>query len=274
MRIDAHQHFWRPERGDYPWMDGAPAVLHQSFLPSDLKPLLDASRVDATVLVQAAPTIDETHYLLGIADATPWVAGVVGWVDFEDPAQRAVLDTLAAHPKLVAIRPMVQDIEDDDWVLRPDLEWAFDAAQELGLCFDALGYPRHARRFLTLCERHPDLRVVLDHGLKPEIATNGFAAWAADMRELARNTTASCKLSGLATEAGGDASPSRLRPYIDHLLECFGPRRLIWGSDWPVASSAIAYREWVQLSEAALSSLDDEARRAVFGENAMDIYRI
>lgn len=274
MRIDAHQHFWRPERGDYPWMDGAPDVLHQPFVPSDLKPMLDAARIDATVLVQAAPTVDETHYLLGIADATPWVAGVVGWINFEDAAQRAVLETLAAHPALVGVRPMVQDIEDDDWILRPAIEWAFGATQELDLCFDALGYPRHARRFLQICERYPGLRVMLDHGLKPAIATDGFATWAADIRELARNTTASCKLSGLATEAGGDASSTRLQPYIDHLLECFGPQRLIWGSDWPVASSAIAYGEWLRICEQALASLNDDQRRAVFGRNAMDIYRV
>jgi L-fuconolactonase len=274
MRIDAHQHFWRPERGDYPWMDCAPSVLRRPFMPSDLEPLLKAARIDATVLVQAAPTVDETQYLLGIADATPWVAGVVGWINFEDASQRTGLEALAAHPALVGIRPMVQDIEDDDWILHRTIEWAFDALQEMDLCFDALGFPRHARCFLQLCTRHPDLRVVLDHGLKPAIANDGFATWADQIRELARSTNASCKLSGLVTEAGEDWSPARLQPYIEHLLECFGPQRLIWGSDWPVASSALAYGEWLRICEQALTQLTDDQRSAVFGRNAIEMYRI
>lgn len=274
VRIDAHQHFWRPERGDYFWMAQAPSALHRFFGPADLQPLLRAGQLDGSVLVQAAPTVAETDYLLGIADATPTVFGVVGWIDFEQPAQRAELERLAAHPRLVAVRPMVQDIEDDDWILRPKLDWAFGALQEMGLCFDALGYPRHARRFLDMCQRHPDLRVVLDHGLKPDIAGAEFAHWASDMRDLARNTSAVCKLSGLASEAGNDATLSTLRPYIEHLAEIFGPERLLWGSDWPVATTAIGYADWLHVCETILKGWGAAATARVFGDNARDFYRL
>jgi len=273
MRVDAHQHYWRPERGDYPWMAGAPVGLRRRFGPADLRPLLEAARVDATVLVQAAPTVAETDYLLGIADATPSVAGVVGWVNFEDPAERAVLARLAASPSLLGIRPMVQDLPDDDWILRGDLDWAFAALQEMNLSFDALGYPRHARRFLQLCERYPGLRVVLDHGLKPEIARREFSRWAGDMRDLAGHTQASCKLSGLASEAAPGATIDELRPYVEHLLEVFGPTRLMWGSDWPVATAAMGYGQWLETCQTLLSPLGDEDQALIFGGNAAALYQ-
>ncbi len=274
MRIDAHQHYWRPERGDYPWMSAAPRCLHRAFEPNDLAPLLAHHHIDATVLVQAAPTAAETFYMLGLADTTPAVAGVVGWVDFEVPAQRTLLEQMAGHPRLVGVRPMVQDITDDDWVLRPDIEWAFGAIQELGLCFDALGYPRHVRRFLTLAQRHPDLRMVLDHGLKPNIAHGEFDVWAADMRDIANHTQALCKLSGLATEAGATWTPDQLRPYIEHLVKVFGPARLMWGSDWPVSTSAVEYGNWLELCQTLLAPLGEEASERVFGANALEFYQI
>lgn len=274
MRVDAHQHYWRPERGDYPWMDAAPACLQRAYGPADLQPLLLASGIDATVLVQAAPTVAETEHLLDIADATPSVAGVVGWIDFNLPAERAVLDRLASHGRLVGVRPMVQDLSDDDWVLRPNLSWAFAAVRELGLGFDALGYPRHASRFLALCQRYPDLRVVLDHGLKPAIAARSFERWAADMRDLAQHSQACCKLSGLATEAAPGDSISSLRPYVEHLVDVFGPERLMWGSDWPVSSSAIGYREWLQSCEELLAPLGRDANALIFGGNATAFYRL
>jgi len=274
MRVDAHQHFWRPERGDYGWLEQAPAALRRRFGPVDLAASLQAHAIDATVLVQAAPSTDETHYLLGIADATPFVAGVVGWIDFAQPGQRRQLERLAAHPRCVGVRPMVQDIADDRWVLSADLHWAFEALQEMDLCFDALGLPRHAPHFLALAERYPDLRMVLDHGLKPAICDGAFDAWARDMRLLADHTQACCKLSGLPTEAGPDASPERLRPYVDHLLACFGSHRILWGSDWPVLSASMSYAGWLQTCASLLAGCSDEERGLIFGHNAVRFYRL
>ena len=274
MHIDSHQHYWRPERGDYPWMPGAPQGLRRRFGPQDLAPLLAACGVGATVLVQAAPTVAETDYLLGIADATATVAGVVGWIDFDDAAERSTLERLAAHPALKGVRPMVQDLPDDAWLQRDGIDWAFAAIQELGLSFDALGYARHARQFLRRIEKHPDLRVVIDHCMKPAIARGDFDGWARDMRDLARGTTAMCKLSGLATEAAPGAGLDVLQPYMEHVLEVFGPSRLMWGSDWPVASTAISYADWFRACEALLAGCDEVERARVFGGNASAFYQL
>jgi len=274
MRIDAHQHYWDPARGDYPWMRDAPKVLQRTFDPADLAPMLRQCGITATVLVQAAPTVAETRYLLHLAEQTPTVAGVVGWIDFTDPRERTTLEQLAAHTHLVGIRPMVQDIPDDAWILRRDLDWAFDAIAEMQLAFDALGYARHARNFLRRLERHPDLRVVIDHGMKPDIARAQFAPWATDMRDLARHTNALCKLSGLATQTLPGADPATLRPYMEHLLETFGAQRLMWGSDWPVASAAIAYGDWFDLCEDLLASCSDAERQRIFGLNAVNVYQL
>lgn len=252
----------------------APSCLKQAFTPADLAPLLFEAGINATVLVQAAPEVAETDYLLGIADATPSVAGVIGWVDFDSDKGRADFDRLAKNPRLLGLRPMVQDIEDDDWVLRPEIEWAFTALQERNLVFEALGYPRHAPRFLTLCERHPYLKVVIDHGMKPAIARNEFTQWASDMSALARNTGAYCKLSGLATEAAPNVTPEDLRPYVEHLVDVFGPKRLMWGSDWPVSTSAIGYLSWLRACETLLKPLSDEGKRLIFGETATKFYQL
>lgn len=271
-RIDAHHHLWHPARGDYGWMDPDDPVLARPYGPADLAPQLEASGIARTVLVQAAPTLEETHYMLGLADAVPWIAGVVGWVDFEDPSQRGALERLAAHPKLRALRPMIQDLPDDDWMLRADVAWAFEALTGAGLRLDALGFPRHLPRFAALMERHPDMAVVIDHGMKPHIATGeGFEDWALGMRRLA-GLGAFVKLSGLATEAAPGWGVEDLRPYADHLLEAFGPERVMWGSDWPVCRLRAEHGEWVAASEALLAGLPEEARARVWGGTAAAFY--
>jgi L-fuconolactonase len=169
--IDAHQHFWRIARGDYPWLTPALQPLYRDFGPEDLAPLLKAAGVDATVLVQAAPTAAETCFMLEIAETTDWVAGVVGWVHFEAPSAPDDIHRLAERPKLVGLRPMIQDIPDDDWVLRPTLDAAFAALDESGLVFDALVLPRHLKNLLARLEKHPDLRVVSTIAPSPSSAT-------------------------------------------------------------------------------------------------------
>jgi L-fuconolactonase len=168
--IDAHQHFWSLSRGDYFWMSPALAPIYRDFAPADLEPTLERSGVVGTILVQAAASVEETEYLLGIADATAWVKGVVGWVDFERPDNRRHLERFARHPKFRGVRPMIQDIPDEEWMLRPDIDWACRAIVDLGLRFDALGYPRHLENFLRLLHRHPDMNVVIDQCMKPRSA--------------------------------------------------------------------------------------------------------
>jgi L-fuconolactonase len=270
-RIDAHQHFWNPARGDYGWLT-ADLPICRPYFPADLEPHMRECGIDGTVLVQAAPTLQETEYLLGIADATPFVRGVVGWIDFEDPAGRRHLERLAAHPKFVGVRPMIQDLPDDGWMLREDISWAFGAVGQLDLVFDALVFPRHLPALARLLTRHPDLTVVIDHAAKPAIRAARFDDWAAHMAWLAAETTALCKLSGLATEAGAGFSIDALRPYVDHLFATFGADRLIFGSDWPVSTLATTYRGWIDAVEQLTSGLSSVQRAALFGGTAAQVY--
>jgi L-fuconolactonase len=272
MIVDAHQHFWAPARGDYGWM-AAPGLeaLRRTFGPADLLPHLKAHGVERTVLVQAAPTLAETNYLLGIADATDLVGKIVGWIDFENPEDRRALTRFSAHPKFAGVRPMIQDIADPDWMLGANLRWALDALRDLDLTFDALGFPHHAPRFLRLFARYPDLRVVLDHGMKPQIRANRFDDWAADMRRLARETQTLCKLSGLATEAAPGWEDAALSPYVQVILEEFGADRVMFGSDWPVLNLNGDYGRWMAAARRLVPAGD---QAAVFGGTAARFYRL
>ncbi|MBG6204277.1 L-fuconolactonase [Labrenzia sp. EL_13] len=271
-RIDAHQHFWDIARGDYHWLTPELGPIYRNFLPSDLAPNLEAHGISGTILVQAAPTLAETRFMLSLADNSPAVKGVVGWVDFESTAAPQIISDLAAHPALVGLRPMIQDIEDDDWMLRDNLTPAFEALIANDLTFDALTFPRHLENLSALLIRYPDMRVVIDHGSKPLIRDSLIDDWAASMKQLAADTNAFCKLSGLVTEAKPDWSVDDLRPYVDHLLSTFGPQRILWGSDWPVCLLASSYERWVEATETLLNGLTPDEKDAVWGLNALRAY--
>jgi len=274
LQIDSHQHFWSVERGDYGWLTPEQEVLYRDFGPADLEPLNRDAGVQRTVLVQAAPTVAETRFLLDLARRTSWIAGVVGWVDMASGEAPELLEALARDAKLRGVRPMIQDIPDLDWMLGPELEPALRALVELDLAFDALVRPVHLPNLLCLLERHPELRVVVDHGAKPSIAEGLIEPWASDLARIAGETGALCKLSGLVTEAGADWTPESLEPYLDRLLECFGPERLMWGSDWPVVDLAGGHASWRRVSEAYLSRLPATAREAILGGNAARFYQL
>ncbi len=275
MRIDAHQHFWHLARGDYGWLTPTLASIYRDFGVADLRPHLAAAGITGTVLVQAAPTEAETEFLLGLAaESAGLVKAVVGWVDFEAPDAAHGLERLARNPLLRGVRPMMQDIADTDWMLSAALEPAFRAVVGLGLRFDALVQPRHLANLRRLLDRYPGLELVIDHGAKPRIAAGVREPWAAEMRALARETNAWCKLSGLVTEAGAAWTEADLRPYAGHLVECFGPERLIWGSDWPVVELAGGYDRWWATTEELLRPLDDASRERILGGNAARFYGI
>jgi L-fuconolactonase len=274
--VDAHQHFWRLDRGDYGWLQPSLGVLYRDYLPHDLEPLLKSSNVDATVLVQAAATEGETRYLLELGAECPFVRGVVGWVDFErhDAPQRIAALVAAGDGLLKGLRPMMQDNVDPDWVLRPQLDPAFKAMVEHGLSFDALVRPQHLSALRERVHQHPDLRVVIDHAGKPDIAGNAFSIWADDMDRLAQETAARCKLSGLMTEAGGDAGVEVLDSYAAHIFACFGPKRVLWGSDWPVLNSVCDYGRWLELARDLVERHAPGNEAAVFGANAVAFYSL
>jgi L-fuconolactonase len=272
VRIDAHQHYWKLARGDYGWLTPQLQPIYRDFAPADLKPLLAAAHIDQTILVQAAPTDAETLYLLDIARAEPTVAGVIGWADFTGHDIDATIRKLAKDPLLVGLRPMIHDIPDPDWMLRPDIEPAVRAIKSCGLVFDALVKPVHLSRLLTFARRHPDLAIVIDHGAKPDIASGVFEPWAADMTALATCPNVVVKLSGLLTEAGGNPSAARVSTYAAHLLEAFGPWRMLFGSDWPVLNLAGDYPGWLGIVDDVLADLDEPEKAAVMGGNAARLY--
>jgi L-fuconolactonase len=273
MNVDAHQHFWSPSRGDYFWMTGeAVAPINRAILPRDFEPIRKAHGIDKTVLVQAAPTLAETQYMLGIADATDFVAKVVGWADFENRDDLMHLQRLAKHPKFAGVRPMIQDIPDVNWMHRPDVQWAYDAIVDLDLTFDALGFPIHADNFLKLFNRYPKMRTVVDHCLKPQIRDDAFDEWARGMVRIARETNVFCKLSGIATEARPGWTVETLKPYALHIIDVFGPARVMWGSDWPVLELNGTYASWRKAAESIMASPTERAQ--IFGETAKAFYRI
>ncbi len=276
-QIDAHQHFWHPGRGDYTWMPKDNPVLKRVYGPTDLLAQLAATAVDGTVLVQAAATVAETEYMLGIADATPQVLGVVGWVDFEQPGDLATLRRLAGHPKFKGTRPMIQDIPDDGWMLRDDVQWGFRALADLGLSLDALGFPQHLANFLILLKRYPDLRVVVDHCMKPQIRDPepaAFAHWADGISRIADQTGAYVKFSALITEDRPDWSVARLKPYANHILKAFGAERVMWGSDWPVCRLRAEYADWHTAAQTLTADQSAAAKARIFGGAAEDFYRL
>jgi L-fuconolactonase len=274
LRIDAHQHCWRLARGDYAWLTLDLGPLYRDFQPADLAPLLRAAGIERTVLVQAAPTDAETDYLLELADTQRFVGAVVGCVDMTRPDVRERLIELARHPRFRGVRPMLQDLPDPRWVLEPTLTPAFEALIELDLTFDALVRPVHLAPLRELMDRHPALRVVIDHGAKPDIASGGFDAWADAMAAIAAETPAYCKLSGLVTEAAPGWTAADIKPYARHILTAFGPARTLWGSDWPVLNLAGDYAGWSALTDALLADMDTDARAAVRGGTAACFYGI
>jgi len=273
-RIDAHVHFWSLVRGDYDWMTPDLKEIYRDYGPEHLSPHLGCAGMDEAVLVQAAATIAETEFLLGIARETDFVSGVVGWVDLESPDATETLSRLSEDSNLKGIRPMIQDIPDNDWMLRDSVSGGLSAITDLGLSFDCLVKPVHLKNLCELLNRHPNLPAVINHCAKPEIASAAFDTWAVDMQRLAEQTSAFCKLSGLVTEAGADWQLQQLRPYVDHVLRCFGPDRLIFGSDWPVVNLAGGYEVWSSAAGDLLAGLSSGEQEKIFGENAVVAYRL
>jgi len=272
MRIDAHHHLWTLARGDYGWLTPKLAPIYRDFAVADLAPLLSAAEICGTILVQAAPTEAETMFLLDITDGAELVRGVVGWTDFDAEDAAARIEAFAGRTHLVGLRPMVQDIADDDWLLKPGLTAGLAAMAEQNLIFDALVLPRHLPRLSRVVDLHPDLQFVLDHCAKPSLATGDIAAWKDDIAKLAKRPNIVCKLSGLATEAAPGWQVADMRPALNHVLANFGPERLLWGSDWPVVNLAGGYAKWLAAAETLLADLSDDERAGIFGLNAARIY--
>ena len=276
MIVDAHHHFWDPARADYPWLTDDLAAIRRPFGVEDLQPLIEATGVDATVLVQTRSSVEETREFLAATAATPFIRGVVGWVDLTDPGVGDLLAELGEAPggeRLVGIRHQVHDEADPDWLLRPDVGRGLRAVGEAGLAYDFLVRSRELPAALESARRHPDMRFVIDHLAKPPIAARAIEPWSSLIEEFAGLDHVVAKVSGLVTEA--DPATWRLddlRPYVDQALAIFGPGRLAFGSDWPVCLLAASYDEVVDTTRSLLADLGEADKTAVFGGTARSVY--
>lgn len=273
--LDSHHHLWNISRGDYAWMGNHVRPLLRDFGPEHLAPLLARSGVTQTILVQAAETDAETDFLLSIAERTDFVAGVVGWADLESSDFVGRLAVLRQNRFLVGLRPMLQELPDDDWILRPRVMDNLARISDSGLVLDILGFPRHLPYVTEALRRTPGLVAVVDHLAKPDIKSGSLDPWRDAIYGIAENPQVYCKVSGLVTEASPDWSVAELRPYVDHVVQAFGPDRLLFGSDWPVCTLSASYAEVVNAAWVLLSPhFGSEQMDRVFRVNGMKVYKL
>jgi L-fuconolactonase len=266
--IDAHQHFWQLRRFDYPWMSKDLGVLYRDYLPSDLAPILHQHHITQTILVQASNSVEESHWLLELADANDFIAGVVGWIDLTNPE-------IPTHPKFKGVRHLVESEPNDDWLIQPAVLSGLQKLSPHGLSYDLLVHTRHLKHVPVVAETCPNLALVIDHLAKPPIARNEIKEWSDAFNPLARYPKVHCKLSGLVTEANWDSwRVDDLRPYVDSALESFGVDRMMFGSDYPVCLLAASYDRVLDAFHEILKDLSDTDREKIFANNAAKFYRL
>lgn len=264
-RIDGHQHFWHPDRGDYPWMP-AEGPLVRPFLPDELRAERLACGIAGSIAVQAAPTVAETHWLCDVASQSDsGVVAVVGWADLESPDIEGQLADIE-HELLVGVRPMIQDIPDDEWILRPSVGRGLHALHRRGLVFELLGYTRHLAPAVRALEQVPDLPVVIDHLMKPDYGRVD-PAWHAGIAQLAARPNCFLKISGMATEVDAPPTAELFRRHVDVALATFGPARCLLGTDWPVSTLRLPYRAMVDLLDELVADLAEHERDALWRTN-------
>ena len=275
MRIDAHQHFWVYDSQEYAWIDESMAKLRRDFVPGDLKLELDRAAFQGCIAVQARQTLEETHWLLKLAAEAPFILGVVGWFDLRSPQLHSDLEALASHPKLVGVRHIVQSEPDDDFLLRPDFLRGISMLEEFDLAYDILIYDKHLPVAAEFVRQVPRQRFVLDHLAKPQIRNQELHPWTQGIHKLAAHANVFCKLSGLVTEAHWQNwKPEDLVPYLEVALECFGPDRLMIGSDWPVCTVAASYSAAIDVVTQFLDFRNVKAPEKILGGNALQFYKL
>jgi L-fuconolactonase len=274
-RIDAHHHLWQYSPGQYAWITDDMQAIRRDFLVPELQGVMREGRIDGVVTVQARQGLAETDWLLELASPHDFMRAVVGWVPLTDPAVGSILERYAAHPKLKAIRHSVQDEPDDSFILRKDFNDGVSLLQRFGLRYDILIFERHLPQTIEFVDRHPNQVFILDHIAKPRIRNRELSPWEERINDLAKRENVYCKLSGLVTEADWSRwTEADLKPYIDTVLDSFGPKRLMFGSDWPVALLASAYRQWVGVVERAISTLSPSEQHFILGDTAKVAYAL
>jgi L-fuconolactonase len=272
MNVDAHQHFWRYEAGEYGWIDDDMRALRRDFLPGDLRPLMAGAGVDATVLVQVRQSLEETRWMLRLAEEHPFIVGVVGWVDLRSPRVREELEEFRGQKKLVGIRHIVQG-EPAGFLLQPEFLRGMAALEEFGLAYDILIYTPRLAESAEFVAKFPGMRFVLDHLAKPPVRKGEVKEWAAGIRKLAAFPNVYAKLSGLVAEADWGAWKAEdFTPYLDVAMEAFGARRLMVGSDWPVCLVGAEYEQAIGVVREYCGRLSEDERNAVMGGTAGEFW--
>jgi L-fucono-1,5-lactonase len=276
--VDAHHHFWDPAKAEYPWLTDELAPIRRAFGPSDLEPLLAESLMDATILVQTRSSVDETRDFLALAAKHAFIGGVVGWVDLTAPSvanDLAALRAARGGDRLVGIRHQVHDEPDAEWLSRTDVRRGLRAVGSAGLAYDLLVRARELPAAVDAAAALPDIRFVNDHAAKPPVASRRMEPWAGHLARLASLPNVTCKLSGLVTEADWSSwTPADLRPYVEIVLERFGPERIMFGSDWPVCLLAASYGRVLDTASDLTSELTATERARIFGLTAIETYRL
>ena len=277
MLIDSHQHFWQIGKHGHEWPTPDLAPIYRDFGVGDLVQESSTVNLSGSVVVQSQSSDIDTDWLLHLASRHELIKGVVGWVDFEALNVMSRLAQLARHSKFKGVRPMLQSLPDDNWILRDTLQSALSALVELGLRFDALVFTRHLDAIAVVAHRWPQLQIVIDHAAKPPIAQKSAQAtqqWRTGMARVAEFPNVHCKLSGLFTEMDTDQSRDDAIPYVEHVLRVFGAERVMWGSDWPVLKLRNRYSEWYEWVMKRIAPLDDSQRTAIMGDNAQRFYKL
>ena len=275
--IDSHQHFWDPSRGDYHWMPKDNPILNRKYEVKDLSEASGSIDLHKTILVQAAATNAETEYMLDIAESSDLVCGVVGWVNFEEKDQLNQLRIFSKHPKFIGVRPMIQDIPDENWVLNKNFDIFFKSIIDLDLSFDALGFPIHLENFYIIASKYPTLRFVIDHLMKPKICNNKqeeFIHWKNGMSKLSRLDNVYCKFSGMVTEACENWGEQDLKRYVDEILNLFTDKKIMWGSDWPVCNLRTNYLGWYNAAINLTNELSLAEKQNIFYNNSINFYKL
>jgi len=275
MRLDSHQHFWRYNTVEYGWITPDKALLRRDYLPADLQPLLVTNGFDGSIAVQARQTLEETAWLLGLAEQHDFIKGVVGWVDLCSPDLTGQLERFGRHPKLVGVRHVVHDEPDDDFMLRPDFRRGLSRLAEFGLVYDLLIFVKHLPAAFRLAQEFPAQRFVLDHLAKPDIRGRKISPWDHGIRELAQLPNVSCKLSGMVTEAEWQYwQLSNYSEYLDLVTAAFGTDRLMTGSDWPVCTLSSTYGATTGVVARYIEQFPPVVRQRILGGNCARIYGI
>ena len=273
--IDAHHHLWSYQPAEYAWISPEMSALARDFLPEHLRPELQKARIDGTVVVQARQSLQETEWLLSLANNSSFLRGVVGWAPICSETFPSDLEMLCQHRKLKGLRHVIQDEPDDQFILRDDFNRGISALSTSGLVYDILLFARQLPAAIQCVDRHPNQVFVLDHIAKPSIKQAILDPWRSHIRQLAERNNVYCKLSGMVTEA--DWSQWRkedLQPYLDTVLEAFGPNRLMAGSDWPVCLLAATYAHWFETLREMLHPLSISEKENIFGGVASRVYRL